>query len=61
MQRRSVQQDILISFQQRSVGGENDPEAPLPCQIQKDPQFWMAQRLSHEMKIQIIGIGMQPV
>ena len=59
VQSRSVQQDFPLATQQRSVGGENDPESKRLRKLEKPGKGPVAQRLSHEMKVQKVGVGAQ--
>ena len=59
VQSRSVQQDFPLAIQQCSIGGENNPEAEGLRKLQKPAKGPVAQRLAHEMKVQIIGVWAQ--
>ena len=58
MQGRSIQQPLHLG-KQRAVGGEDHPETVASRNRQKFLQVRMAQRLAHQVKIQIVRIGPQ--
>ena len=54
VKRGGVQQNFPLFFQQGAVGGENDLEARFPREAKKFRKLGMAQRLAHQMKVEII-------
>ena len=59
MQSGCRKQQILLLFKQGAVGGQDDLETGFTGQMKKLFQVGMAQRLTHQMEIEIIGIGAQ--
>ena len=59
VQSRGGKKHFLPLGKQGAVGGENYPEAVAVGKFQKSTQFWVAERFSHQMKIQEVRVGPQ--
>ena len=59
VQGRGAQEHFLLLLQQRAVGGEDYPESVFTGKNQKPLQIGVAQRLTHQMEVEKIGVRLQ--